>query len=286
MRNKHPHSIESQSMRKNPTEPSLTIGKPLSSQITELRKLWKDTFGDSDAFLDTFQETAFSLDRCHCITLDEQVVAALYWFDCSLKNKKIAYIYAVATDKNHRKQGLCHALMEHTHKDLKETGYEGAILSPASEELIHFYEKIGYETCAYIDELSFDDNTLIAYGKDINIRNENLFFRKISKDEFAKLRRELLPKDALVQENENLDFLETQAEFYAGNGFLLTAQMEDNFLNGIEFLGDTALIPAIIQSFSCTHGTFRTIGMNKPFGMYYSLTDSGLKPGYLGFAFD
>lgn len=258
----------------------LFIGSPLPSQVAELRHLWKNTFGDSDTFLDLFQETAFSLDRCRCVTLGGHVTAALYWFDCLLENKKIAYIYAVATDKNYRRQGLCQALMEHTHKHLKDFGYEGAILSPASEELIRFYEKLGYQICTYIDELSFDENTLIAYEK------RELSLRNISKEEFANLRRKLLPENALLQEKENLDFLETQADFYAGNDFLLTARKEGNTLQGIEFLGNTSVIPAVLQKLNCSSGTFRTIGKDKPFGMYYSFTDSGLKPEYLGFVFD
>lgn len=277
---------EMQPMEPTPTVQHLMIGQPLSSQIMELRKLWKETFGDSDAFLDTFEKTAFSLDRCRCVTIDGCVIAALYWFDCSFLGQPIAYIYAVATAKAFRGQGICHALMKNTHEHLKEAGYEGAILSPASDELFSFYEKMGYETCSYVEELSFDEDTLVSYSDKCRTTTEDFSLRAISKEEFVKLRREFLPKDAVLQEKENLDFLETQASFYAGNEFLLTARKEGDSLQGIEFLGDASVLPAILQKMNCTCGTFRTIGMTRPFGMYYSFTGSSRKPAYLGFIFD
>lgn len=246
----------------------------------ELRELWKNAFGDSDAFLDIFQNTAFSKDRCQYLTEDGHIVSALYWFDCTLEKKKIAYIYAVATDENHRGKGLCHKLMEQTHNHLKDQGYEGAILSPATDDLIRFYEKIGYEICTYYKELYFTENNLSSFT------TQKLALHKIDKSEFAKLRRDYLPKNAVIQENENLDFLETQVEFYAGKNVLLAAQISNQHLNGIEFLGDETLIPSIIKSLSCCSGSLRTFGIEKANGMYYSLTESKQTPCYLGFIFD
>jgi len=256
------------------------IGQPEISYISQLRNLWKDTFGDSDEFLDIFHATAFSLKRCRCVLLQGELVAALYWFDCEFQNKPIAYIYAVATAKEHRGRGLCHALMEDTHEHLKELGYAGAILSPASESLFKFYKKMGYKTCAYNNELIFKEDTLYA------LEEKDIAFRKIDKNEFTKLRPHFLPPNAVLQENENLDFLETQADFYTGNHFLLTAQKDGEFLHGIEFLGDTSIIPTILKVMKCTSGNFRTIGNEKPFGMYYSFVDIGNIPSYIGFVFD
>ena len=63
-----------------------------------LTKLWQQAFGDTDAFLDSFFGTAFSPERCLCIRLEERVAAALYWFDCQWEDKRLAYLYAVATE--------------------------------------------------------------------------------------------------------------------------------------------------------------------------------------------
>ena len=289
------------------------IQPPLSSQIPKLRQLWKDTFGDSDAFLDMFFETAFSLERCVCVTSYTYLVASLYWFDCEFSGQKIAYIYAVATANEYRGQGICHALMEYTHAHLKAHGYAGAILSPAEESLFSFYEKMGYRTCAYTKEITYNltepklllENSKCdpcLYG---NIKSEQTlyFFKKtalrlhkISKAEFAQLRRTFLPHNAVIQENENLDFLEKQAVFYTGENFLFTvldSEMDgdgsfslDKHLHGIEFLGDESRIPDILNALGYTSCSFRTIGDGKPFGMYLSFTESDSVPDYLGFAFD
>lgn len=259
---------------------AFTIDAPSSWQTQELRALWKEAFGDTDAFLDTFASTAFSPDRCRCVTQDDKVVAALYWFDCEFMDNPVAYIYAVATAKAVRGQGICHTLMENTHEHLKDMGYAGALLSPADKELFHFYERIGYKTCTYMDELFFDENQLyVLEEKAISVRN-------ISTEEFTKLRRSFLPKGAVIQENENLAFLKTQASFYTGDDFLMVAQKKASSLNVLEFLGDTTMIPNILRVLECTEGTFRTPGKEKPVGMYYPFTENSNSPSYLGFIFD
>lgn len=264
----------------NNEKPSFLIDKPESSQIPQLRCLWKEAFGDTDAFLDTFETTAFSLNRCRCVAINGRIVAALYWFDCQFMDKPIAYIYAVATAADFRGQGICHALMENTHKHLKSAGYTGAILSPASEKLFNFYSKMGYQTCTYMDEISFDGNQLYA------LEENSISLRRITTHEFAQLRREYLPKGAVLQENENINFLQTQADFYAGEDFLMAAHKNGTSLHALEFLGDTSIIPSILQTLECTNGTFRTPGTEKPIGMYFSFTQDSPTPNYFGFAFD
>ena len=87
----------------------MTIDQPSDTQA--LRRLWKQAFGDSDAFLDSFFSVGYSCDRCRQLSLDSQLAAALYWFDCSFSGKPVAYVYAVATDAAFQGQGLCRALM-------------------------------------------------------------------------------------------------------------------------------------------------------------------------------
>ena len=99
---------------------TILIGEPTEAQMEDLRKLWKEAFGDTDAFLDLFYERGFHQSRCRCITLDGKVVSALYWFDGTIKKtasnyalgeNQVAYIYAVATLEEFQGLGLCHRLM-------------------------------------------------------------------------------------------------------------------------------------------------------------------------------
>ena len=253
----------------------MIIKSPDNSQIPELKNLWKESFGDSEEFIDSFFTTAYSSNRCRCVTIDGEIASVLYWFDCLCDEKRIAYIYAVATLKAYRGRGLCHKLMDNVHKELNELGYSGVVLVPGEESLFRFYGNIGYETCCYIDEFS-------CPGKE----KEKVDVRKIDKKTFASLRKKYLPKFSVIQENENLEFLETQAEFYSGNGFLLTAVSEDDTLIGIEFLGDKSLCESIIYSLGFRNGTFRTNGSTKPFAMFYPIKEDVSPPTYFGFAFD
>ena len=243
--------------------------------IDALRTLWKEAFGDTDAFLDVFFSTAFSADRCRYITIDGNVAAALYWFDCLYMDKPIAYIYAVATAKAYRGQGMCHKLMADTHQYLAECGYEGALLVPGNKKLFQLYENIGYQTCSSI--IKFDVESVPEF----------MSLQRIDKEEYARLRRRFLPSGGVIQEHENLDFLETQADFYAGPDFLLTACADvDSFL-GVEFLGNTSDAPKILYSLGYDKGAFRAPGNEVPFAMYYPLGNSELPaPSYFGLAFD
>lgn len=253
----------------------MNIKSPQMMDIPDLRSLWKEAFGDTDEFLDMFFETAFHPDRAMCITVDGEIAGALYWFNCEHQGESVAYIYAVATAKTYRGQGVCHKLMEYTHTYLAGLGYSGAILVPGSKELFDFYKGMGYETCGYIKEFKTTAGA------------EEIELKVIDKTEYARLRRELLPEDGVIQENENLDFFEKYAMFYKGADFVLAGRREGAFFRGIEFLGDERKISGIIKSLNCMEGTFRTYGEERPFAMYYSLGDSKKEmPRYFGLAFD
>ena len=253
----------------------MIIDTPKPSDLHSLRVLWREAFGDSEDFLDLFFSTAFDTERSRCVTVNGTIAAALYWFDCSYDEKRIAYLYAVATAKAHRGRGLCSALMEDMQRHAASLGYEGVILVPGSSELFRFYEKLGYKTCSYISEFTCPASLVKAE------------LRQLAADEYARLRRAFLPKNGVVQENENIKFLQTQAAFYAGNGFLLAARREKDILYGVELLGDTEAAPFIVRALGCAEGRFRVPGTDKPFAMYCTLSDgTSSPPAYFGWAFD
>lgn len=252
----------------------MTIDRPNPTQTDALRSLWKEAFGDTDAFLDAFWTTAFDPQRCRCVHIKGKPVAALYWLDCSCAGRNLAYLYAVATAKEYRGQGLCKTLMENTHAHLKNLGYAGVVLVPGSEALFSMYAGMGYACFGGMDSVTG------VWGL------EPVTFHTVERSTYGALRRRLLPEDAVIQERENLAFLETQAEFYEGPDFLLAARLEGRTLQGIEFLGNTRTIPGILRSLDCEHGTFRVPGKS-PFAMYHPLEmETDFLPGYFGLAFD
>lgn len=253
----------------------MTIKQPDLQRIPALRALWQEAFGDTDAFLDTFWNTAFSADRCRCVTVDDGLAAALYWFDCECMGNRLAYIYAVATGREYRGRGICRALMEDTHDHLTALGYRGAVLVPGSEALFSMYAGMGYGSGMQIREFSCAaaENAVAVQSVDAKT--------------YGRLRRAMLPENAVIQEGENLDFLQTQAELYVGTDFLLAVRREGDTLEGIELLGNGDAAPGILKALDCKSGVFRMPGEGKPFAMYHALGTCGLPaPAYFGIAFD
>lgn len=253
----------------------MIIDQPALQQVPQLRQLWKEAFGDEDAFLDGFYRTGFAPERCRCAVQDGQICAALYWFDAEYAQQKIAYLYAVATAKTHRGQGLCRKLIEDTHNHLVSLGYCLAVLVPCSPELFSFYEKLGYKVLTHVD---------------IHVCQTGLVptkLRCISAEEFASRRKVLLPANAILQEGATLDFLQTFCSFYEGEAFLMAAYSENGRLFAPEFLGDPALAPAVLTAMGLPEGRFRTPGSSQPFAMYHPLTkDIRPLPEYFGLALD
>lgn len=250
----------------------MTIDYPKSENIPGLRRLWQEAFGDSDAFLDSFFATGFSPGRCRCIVEEGQIVAAHYWFDCSCNGRKIAYLYAVATAKSHRGQGLCKGLMAETHKLLASLGYCGGILVPGEKSLFDFYGNQGYETIACAERFSCKAGTT------------SVAVEALSPGDYAARRRQLLPENGVLQEGENLDFLSAISGLYGGNGWVMAAALDGSALTAMEFLGDRQVAPGILTALGMAEGAFRAPG-NAPFAMYLGF-DGGEIPSYFGLAFD
>lgn len=252
----------------------MIIDFPSPGHLPQLRSLWTGAFGDGDDFLDIFFQTAYSPDRCRCVLAEDSVAAVLYWFDCGSGSQKLAYIYAVVTHPDFRNRGLCRMLMENTHTLLKERGYDGALLVPQKESLRNMYASMGYRNAGGLHIFR------CAAG------NDPLPVRSVGPGEFARLRREFLPPDAVLQEGENMTFLSRQLQFFTGPGFLLAAYAEKETLHGVELLGDPAAAPAILRALGFPWGSFRTPGETVPFAMFCPLTDRAVAPAYFGFAFD
>ena len=240
----------------------------------QMRKLWQDAFGDTDAFLDLFYITAYAPDRCLGIFIAEELAAALYWIDCHIQDQKLAYIYAVVTAPAHRGKGLCRKLMADTHELLKSRGYSGSILVPQKESLRQMYVGMGYQDAGGLTVFSCEAGT------------DPIPLRAVGPQEFAALRRSLLPENAVIQEGEGLDFLAQQLQFYAGDDVLLAAYAENGTLHGIELLGNRNAAPGILKALDIPQGIFRTPGHNQPFAMFHPLANDAICPKYFGFAFD
>ncbi len=242
--------------------------------IADLRRLWQEAFGDTDAFLDGFFTARFDRNRHHFIAENGIPVSALYWFDCELEGQKLAYLYAVATDQNHRGKGLARRLMTETHEILQKQGYAGAILVPGGQDLFAMYEKLGYRTVTTVSEIFAQQGRTPVMLTQIDAR------------QYALLRRQYLPAKGVIQEGVALDFLQTYCKFYKGADFLMVASEDNGALRVQELLGNTAAAPGILQTLGYANGTFRAPGNDRDFAMFLPLTENCPKPTYFGLALD
>ena len=250
----------------------MIIDHPTPALYPGLKKLWQEAFGDTDEFLSSFFSTAMESCRCFAATEGTAVLGALYWFDCTCRGEKLAYLYAAATAKAYRGRGICHRLMEHTHRHLQCLDYAGTVLVPGEKSLFAFYGKMGYET--FCNSETFP----------CRAGEKGLALQTPSQEEYARLRKALLPPGAVVQEGENLDFLSRQATLYTGNGFVLAGRKEGRHFTALELLGN-ADPQGILAALKCQTGDFRNFGTGKGFAMYRPLTDAP-PPTYFAFAFD
>lgn len=252
----------------------MTILCPTSELIPGLRRLWQAAFGDSDSFLDRFFALAYAPDRCRCITEDGQVLAALYWFDTQCEGQHLAYLYAVATDPAHRNRGLCRKLIADTLSHLKAAGFHGALLVPENDALARMYEAMGFEACTTVSEFHCSPG---PYPAPIHA---------VDTAEYARLRRDLLPAQSVLQEGADLALLAADARFYAGPHCLAAVSADGETLHCHELLGGADTAPAILRALGYDHGFFRLPGPGKPFACLCPLTEDCIRPNYFGLALD
>ena len=251
----------------------MKIEYPVKTQIPALRGLWKEAFSDTDAYLDLFFEKGYRQGNAMCVTNGQTVAAALYWLDMDYCGGKIAYIYAVATAKACRGQGLCRKLMEETHRVLRAKGYAAAVLVPQDSGLSKMYGAMGYLPGGGIREVrssAAETAVKLTY---------------VDSDTYHRMRKERLSPENITLGPEAQALLAEQAEFFAGEGFLLAAVCEDNKVIGLELLGDETAAPGIVAALDCREGIFRMPGAGD-FAMYYPIVENVPAPGHLGFAFD
>ena len=239
----------------------------------QLKDLWQLAFGDDREFIDLFFSTGFAPERCLFLREDSRITAALYWLDCAFRGQKLAYIYAVATHPEHRGKGLCRQLMDRTHAVLKQQGYAAAMLRPADSGLRRMYETMGYRDATRVSEFTCTAGTALP-------------LRKLGKEEYAALRRQYLPENAVLQEGAGLSFLAACCDLYAGSDFLLAGAAYDGRFHGTELLGNREAAPGILAALGHETGSFRCSGEDIPFGMFLPLVSHAEAPGYLGLAFD
>ena len=235
----------------------------LPSEEGILRALFTEAFSDA-AFTELFFTRAYSPNRCF-VAVQGEILAAMHWFDCSLMAKKAAYLYGIATFEAHQGRGIGSKLIRAGVDHLRQQGYEVILLVPAEESLFRFYERFGFSNVAPIRE-----ETVTA--------SSPLPLRKLTVLQYAALRRQYLPANGVIQEDEALALLDGYADFYATDRAVCALSGRILW----ELLGDFSDAPGILGALGIAKATVRAPGAGQPFSMALG-TDA---PIYFGLALD
>lgn len=249
----------------------MIIDNPSPEHLPVLRRIWQQAFGDSDSFLDSFFETGFAFERCRCIFLKSEPVAAVYLLDGMWETRKVAYIYALAVEEAYRGQGLSRLLLTDTHGALQREGYAGVVLEAASESLQTYYQRLGYQLFGSRQEKT------VCWGK------EAVDCSQLGCLGYEQKRRQLLPPGGITQEGAMTEFLQTQAELWGGDGFVAALSRQEPMV--LEFLGDVQKLPGFLRARNLPKATVRLPGETAS-SMYLRLDGKPETPAYFGLPMD
>lgn len=238
-----------------------------------IKVLWQEAFGDTDEFIDSYMESAYSAKACRCAIEDNRIAAALHLMDCSVKVEKYAYVYAAATSEAYRGRGIFRSLMRDTEEYLISEGYAGMILVPGDAGLAKMYEKLGF--CPFE---GLTGTTVLASGA------EKTVLRRVNAAEYSEERQKHLPDGAVVMGDSMTAFLERYAELYAGDDFVFARVKAGDAFVAAEFFGNKSKMPSVLVSLGYACGRFYTQNGEKR-AMYRRFTE-GKAPSLLGACFD
>lgn len=199
-----------------------------SSNYDGLKKLWSETFGDPEEFVDAFYD-CFGEDIQGYVVVDEngRVCSALTCYLCGYYEGRLVYAsYAICTRHDCRGQRLASALTEYVKDEVIMRGGI-SLVSPAEQSLEGFYAGLGYEQAFYaapravlagsfedeLDEFDFDEDD------DFDIVKPEADIRKIDASLYNKYREAYLAElPHIVPADEILSAAELACEgFYTIN---------------------------------------------------------------------
>lgn len=277
------------------------------ADLAELALLWQEAFGD------TAEETAFYFQTRHrneylLLQEDDRGIngmLSMLPLELSAGETRLSarYVFAVATRKERRGEGISTRLLEAAHGRAEEEGCAATLLVPAEPSLFEYYGKRGYQTAFLLDEISLT-------AQEIAMRAPSGQVSFCSAPEYKALRDKAFAGSSLYAAwgQDALEYIKTGAEASGGamirlNGEGLQAAALCEARGNIMRVSELALVSGTWQrAMALIHqeinadayqlrmqqGCLRP-GATRPFGMIHWLRKpleiSG-SPPYLAFAKD
>lgn len=113
----------------------------------EMKKMWKETFKDSDSYIDLIFDSYFDPLFVEYKEIDGQLVSCLlgvpYAFGNSKNHLKALYLCGLNTRPEYRRNGFMRQLYKRIRKRALLAGYDLIFLIPANDGLRRFYRDFG-----------------------------------------------------------------------------------------------------------------------------------------------
>ena len=116
---------------------------PRPDEIDQMKRLWKVCFGDEDAYIDFYYAHGYEAANTFVAAEQERVVSMMTLLPVTMRTEQGSfrgrYVYAVATDPQHRGRGLMTALEAYAARMVQAQGDAFLTLVPASMPLFGMY---------------------------------------------------------------------------------------------------------------------------------------------------
>lgn len=129
----------------------LTIRRPTEPELPALRALWQVVFGDPAEYIAAFEQAADPCKTALCAFREDGWLAGMLFLLPAVLTLQGAgyearYVYAVATERSCRGQGVFTALQREAERVALADGAYALTLLPSSPSLYEMYQKFGYRT--------------------------------------------------------------------------------------------------------------------------------------------
>lgn len=170
---------------------SIRIETAGAEDMDEIRKLWKQSFDDQDAYMDYYFSNVATRNHIFVAKTDSKIISMVHLNPYTLAEttagvttyKKGGYIVGVATDPESRRQGIMSMLMKYVLSYAAENDYDYIYLMPEKEI---YYKGLGFapvvESGFYnITDLKPEKNDYELCGlKDITDEQLQIFSEKLT----------------------------------------------------------------------------------------------------------
>lgn len=143
------------------------IRRAEEKDFASIREIWLRCFsGDRMESVNFFLDGCFAKECCMIYELDGRVVSMLHLLPlvirCGDSEYPAQYLYAAATLPQYRFHGLMAELLDAAREQGKKDGCAFTLLLPASESLVGYYARAGYETATARKDAVFSSDELRA----------------------------------------------------------------------------------------------------------------------------